>query len=222
MSFDDCDVEIRGRFGEASAFLNHLRQIAPEGFSPLDDLQKSMRALCLVTVYAAFERSVNLIVESAVAEISACGVPSIDCIPSMQGVIHFAKLQSLHQGSAKRIFDTSSVLFEASLSSQPAKIVDNPLAEKLQNVDGSTLVWIAQLFGVRGFACEAANAGRLGTLRERRNAVAHGREAASKVGERYTLDELARVYGAADAEITRFRLAMHDQCTNRGYVRRVA
>ncbi len=222
MSFESCEDEIRNRFSESLILLNHLRQIAPPNLMPVDDLQKSMRGLYLVSVYAAFERSTNAIVETALEEISNHGAPSAQIIPSMQGIVHWAKLQSLHEGATRRLFDASAILFEASFSSSPIQILDNPLAEKLKNVDGLTLIWLAKLFGAPDLACDRANTGRLGTLRERRNAVAHGRESASKVGERYTLDELANIYGAADSEITRFRLVVQDQCNRRGYIRRAA
>lgn len=222
MSFQGCEAEIRGRFAESLNFLNHLRLIAPPMLTPVDDLQKSMRALFLVSVYAAFERGVNAVVEAALDSVSEHDARSIDYIPSMQAIVHFAKVKSLHQGSSRKLIDASKALFEASMSLNPVQIIENPLADKLQNVDAGTLIWVAKLFGINELPCNTANVGRLGTLRERRNAVAHGRESASRVGERYTLDELANVYDAADSEIARFLLNMREQCSLQRYVRRVA
>jgi len=222
VKFADAEAEIRSRFAEAAAIINHLRSIAPPVPSPVDDMQKSLRALCLVSIYAAFERGVNAVVEAALGELTQQGIRSVDYIPSMHSVVHYSRLQSVKDSGSNRMMDVSCALFEASFSENVVEIVDNPFAEKLQNVDGGTLVWISQIFGFTGFAVAQPNHGRLGTLRERRNAVAHGREAGSRVGERYNVDELGRVYEAADQELTRFLLTMQEHCDNRRYVRNVA
>jgi hypothetical protein len=222
VKFADAEGEIRSRFAEAAAIINHLRSIAPPVPSPVDDMQKSLRALCLVSIYAAFERGVNAVVEAALGELTQQGIRSVDYIPSMHSVVHYSRLQSIKDSGPNRMMDVSCALFEASFSENVIEIVDNPFAEKLQNVDGGTLVWLSQIFGIMGFAVAQPNHGRLGTLRERRNAVAHGREAGSRVGERYNVDELGRVYEAADQELTRFLLTMQEHCDNRRYVRNVA
>lgn len=222
MSFADAESESRERLAESTALLNHIRATSPVDFTPLDDLQKSMRGLWLVSLYGAFERAVNVTVEAAIAEISGHATKSIDCVPALHSILQYSYIAALRDCGNNRSIDKSIDLFEASFSTNPASLNDNPLAERLQNVDGSTLIWVTGIFGAPGFVMPESNKGRLSRLRERRNAVAHGREAASKVGERYTLEELARVYDAADAEITRFLFHLRDYCANRGYVRRAA
>jgi hypothetical protein len=222
MSLAAAAVEVRERFLEASAVLSHLRSIAPEDFQPLDDTQKSLRALYLVAIYAAVERSANAIVEAALVELTSHGAASSEYISSLLGILHFAKLKSLRDCSRDTIFDKSTELFSSALSDNPASFMENPLANKMQNVDGGTLEWICSLFGVVEFSCKASNKGRLGNLRERRNAVAHGRESSSSVGGRFTLEELANIYDAADEEITRFMIVIQSQCDDKLYKRRAA
>lgn len=222
MSFIDAEGEIRGRFAESLLLTNHLRLIAPTEFVPLDDLQKSMRGLLLVSIYAAFERSVNAVVEAAIQEVSNVAPPSIDCISTMHVMTHYSKIQSIRDSGAGKLIDNSIALFAASLGRERVSIQNNPIADRLQNVDGSTLQWVANLFGVENFEIELSTLARLRTLRERRNAVAHGREAASKVGERYSLNELANTYDAADREATHFLIALRQQCLSKQYMRKVA
>lgn len=222
MSLESAADEIRERFSEASMVLSHLRAIAPGDMQPVDELQKSLRGLCLVSIYAAVERSANSIVESALEELTSHGTPSSVYIPSLHGLLHYAKLKSLRNCGSGSVFDRSTELFGAAFEDRAGSFLENPLAERMQNVDGGTIEWLASLFGVPGYACSAANKGRLSNLRERRNAIAHGREAASTVGERFPVAELANVYNAADAEITRFLLAIRAQCDGRLYRRRVA
>jgi len=207
---------------ESLSLLNHIRSNSPVDFTPLDSLQKTMRGLWIVSLYAAFERSANAIVEAAIAEIAAHGAPSINFAPSIQGIIHYAKVQAVKDCGQGTVFDKSALLFSAAFSGAPVDNFENPLAERMMNVDGKTLKWLAGLFGAGSFEVEGADLGRLGALRERRNAVAHGREPASNVGERYTLSEMANLYAAADRVSMAFLLVMKDHCIERRYLRSAA
>jgi hypothetical protein len=222
VSFAEAEAESRERLTESLSMLNHLRNIAPSDRTPLDDLQKAQRGLWLVSLYAALERGTNAVVEAALTEVSSHGTRNIDCIPAIHSIIQFPNIQSLKDCGYNRVFDSSVRLFDSSFGHSPVNILDNPLAEYLQNIDGNTLIWICGIFGTSAYVMEGSNRGRLTNLRERRNAVAHGREAASKVGERYNLEEMARLYEAVDAELTRFRLHMADYCEGKHYVRNVA
>jgi len=219
MNFANAEEEIRERLTEAAALLNHLRAIAPSAMTPLDDLQKAQRGLWLVSVYAAFERGANAIVEAALEEISRQGPKSIDSVAPLHAVFHFPRVQSVKDCAYSNVFESSIAMFQNSLSDAPMKVTDNPLAKYLQNVDGGTLEWVCSLFGALPYSVTGANRGRLNTLRERRNAVAHGRESASKVGEPYRLDEMQNVYDAADSELFRFKLHMEAYCNGKLYIR---
>lgn len=222
MTFDDAEIEIRDRMSETLGLLNHLRSIAPKDFSPLDNLQKSLRGLWLVSLYAAFERATNCVVECCLEDIRQQSPKSINCTPSVHSIIHFSKINSVKDCGYSAVFDRSSDLFKASFGQERVVIPENPLADKLQNVDASTMIWLAELFGAPSFVLQESDRGRLGNLRERRNAVAHGREVASKVGERYTLDELQRIYDVANEAVTKFLYHLKDYCSVQGYERKVA
>jgi hypothetical protein len=219
MTFASAQDETRERFTETLTLLNHIRQQSPEGFTPLDNIQKSMRGLWLVSLYAAFERSTNAIVEAAIMEVASHGSRSIDCAPEIQSLIHYSKIQSVKDCGANSVFDKSVILFRAVFSGAPLSTFDNPLAERMQNVDGGTLLWVARLFGLESLSIAPDDRGRLNMLRERRNAVAHGRESASDVGERYTLNEMNNLYTAADRASTAFLFAMKEHCIDKLYLR---
>lgn len=222
MSFEAASVEIRERFSEALMVLNHLRTIAPDEMQPIDNLQKTLRGLCLVSIYAAVERSANAVIEAALNELTSHATPTSSFLPSLHGLLHYAKLKSLRDCSSANVFDKSTELFDAAFEVRAGLFLENPLADKMQNVDGGTLEWLASLFGAPNYACAPSNKGRLGNLRERRNAVAHGRETASSVGQRFTIAELSNVYNAADTEISRLLITFRSQCNERLYTRRAA
>lgn len=219
MTFADAEAEARLRLAEALILLNHLRQIAPAAPAPLDDLQKAQRGLWLVALYAALERGVNAIVEATLHEVSSHQTRSVDFKPAMHSIIHFPSVQSVKDCAPKTILDKSVILFQNSFSPDPVAIANNPLANYLQNVDGGTIEWVCNLFGAAPYQIASAPRNRLSILRERRNAVAHGRETASQVGERYDLIEMARLYEAVDSELISFRLHMETYSVGKGYVR---
>jgi hypothetical protein len=222
MSFEDAEADARQRFAESSALLNHIRAIAPADGRPVDDLQKAQRGLWLVSIYAAVERGTNAVVEATISDISSQSQRSIDCASPVHSIFHYSKIQSIRDCSNNRLIDSSVALFRASFGNGPMVLSENPIADRLQNVDASTMEWLASVFGAPTFVVSRANVGRLSNLRERRNAVAHGREAASEAGQRFNIDELSTVYAAADEVLTAFRLHMQEFCVLKGYLRQVA
>ncbi|EOC0864396.1 hypothetical protein VG539_002370 [Cronobacter muytjensii] len=219
MSFDNAQIEIRDRFTEANSLLAFLRSNGPAPLQPSSENIKSLKGLWLVSIYAAVERSVNAVMEAALEVISNHNNKSIDCIPSLHSIFHFKGITSIRDCGRNKIFDKSISLFEATHSDEVMKVIDNPLAESLQNVDATTIFWILGLFGAPNIAVSAPSIGRVNALRERRNAVAHGRESASEVGERYTIQELENIYNAADEIITAFFLSLSDYCTKQHYLK---
>lgn len=219
MTFGDAEAEARLRLTEALALLNHLRTLTPPPPAQADDLLKTQRGLWLVSLYAALERGVNAIVEASLHEVSSHNTPSIRVVPAMHSLAHFPRIQSVKNCGNDSVLDNSISLFVASHGDEPIALRDNTLEKYLQNVDGSTIEWICRLFGTPVYTVIGTARGRLGNLRERRNAVAHGRETASKVGERYDIPELGRMYEIVDEELTRFRLHMEAYSTSKGYVR---
>ncbi|MBK0024258.1 MAE_28990/MAE_18760 family HEPN-like nuclease [Brucella pseudogrignonensis] len=219
MSFEVADAERRERFAEANALLLYLRSLAPPPPLPATENDKSLRGLWLVSLYAAVERSVNAMTEAAITVISSHQNKSIQCIAPIHGIFHFNKVKSLKDCGRGKVFDKSALLFKASLSEEILSISDNPLAESLQNVDSNTMSWILELFGAPRMTPAAASIDRVNTLRERRNAVAHGRESASQVGERYTLSDLSNIYNAADEVVLSFFMCLKDHCVHQRYLR---
>jgi hypothetical protein len=118
------------------------------------------------------------------------------------------------------MFNKTRELLEVSHGNDRLALKENPLSENLQNVDTKTMSWVLALFGAPDMKVDPASAGRINTLKERRNALAHGREGAAEVGESYEIRELENVYNAADEVVTAFLEALDQHCAQRGYRRR--
>lgn len=220
MSFEVARREMRARFAEAFSLLVHLREISPAPLTPSNDIIKSLRGLWLVSIYGAIERSVNAATEAAITTITNHQPKSIDCRPPLHTIFHFSRIQPLNGCSRRDMFTKSKELLEVSHGDSPLALNDNPLSENLQNVDVRTMSWVLSLFGAPEMKVNPASAGRINTLRERRNALAHGREGAAQVGETYELNELENIYKAADEVVTAFLETLDQHCTEKGYRRR--
>ena len=217
MSFDDALFEARERFSEVLQLLNYLEVGENIRDGSASTPEKAMKGLFLVALYGAFERSANSVVEQAIAEISSHQIPSNNCMPALLSVFHHSHVQSIRGCSKDNLFEKSMALFNSAASENPIVLQNNPLAEILQNVDGSTLKNIASYFCLQNYEINSSSMGRLNNLRERRNAVAHGRESAATAGERFSLDELRRLYSIVDAEMTRFIVSLRFHCENKHY-----
>lgn len=218
MSFQLAEDEIRARFTETFLLLNQMRSRSPVNFTLADDATKALRGLWLVSLYAAVERSINSIVEQSIFEISSHSSPSKSCNHSIFSVFHYSHLKSIKDCSYKNVFEKSIALFSAALNETPLNTSDNPLAELLQNVDADTIQKVIVFFGAPTLVIASASSGRLTNLRERRNAVAHGREAASFVGSRFTMKELDTMYNLSHEVIINFYMHMKEYCEGKKYL----
>lgn len=222
MGFGAAKTEVRVRFSESRLLLDSLRRSSPPDLTPVDETQKALRGLWLVSLYAAVERSANAVVEAAIADISSRSIKSFESKFNLHGIFHYSKVQAVNSCSRNSLFDKSADLFEIALGDGILSMTENPLAESLQNVDAKALSWILKLFGAPAMTPAAASIGRTNSLRERRNAVAHGRESASEAGGRYELTELENLYKAADEVVSAFILSLEEHCATKGYLRQMA
>jgi hypothetical protein len=218
MTLADARSESRERFLEVLQILNTLSASSFGKESATNIPEKALRGLFLVALYGAFERSANSAVEQAISVISSHRSEGRLCNPRIFTVFLHSKVKSIRGSAGKNLFDRSLELFEAGSSENPMHISDNPLSDILQNVDGKTLISVSGYFGIDNFVIDASSIGRLNNLRERRNAVAHGRESAATAGERFSFAELRIMYSIADREIAKFIDALEFYCEHKKYL----
>ena len=222
MSFADTLDEARERFSEALQLLNLLTSMEGDRVGPTTNTDKALRGLVLILIYAAVERAVNSTVEEAIYEISSHSTPSSSCAPAVLSIFHYSKVQAVKDCNCDKTIPAAAVLISSAFGRDPISMEQNPLAFMLQNVDANTMLSVANFFGIDGYTIPTGSAGRLNNLRERRNAIAHGRESASSAGERFNIAELNNVYNCADTEVARFVEIIRAHCEGRMYVIGVA
>lgn len=86
-------------------------------------------------------------------------------------------------------------LFSQINCSQVCHIEDNLFPAGSGNIKYQQIESIWKIFGISAPAVnEDKMKGRLSTLADNRNAIAHGRELASVIGGRYTISEIENIY----------------------------
>ncbi|WP_157764508.1 HEPN domain-containing protein [Rhodobacter sp. CZR27] len=217
MSFADAQLEVRGRFTEALQVINRLDPGAPPNLIPSTDPDKALRGLLLVAIYSAMERGVNAYVEEALAVATSHASLVKHCIPEVQAIFHYPRIQSLRDCSDDNSLSKSIELFSMLTQDVEFSVANNPLSVRLQNVDGSTMEQCCQFLGVPNFSIGVMERGRLNNLRERRNAVSHGRESSVQVGGRFSFGEIRTMHSIADTEVEKFGSALKAFFEQKGY-----
>lgn len=217
MSFADAHLEVRGRFMEALQVINRLDPGVSQSLAPSTDPDKALRGLLLVAIYSAMERGVNAYVEEALAVVTSHASRVKNCIPEVQAIFHYPRIQSLRDCSDDNSLSKSIELFSMLTQDLKFSVASNPFSPRLQNVDGSTMEQCCKFLGVPNFKIEAMEKGRLNNLRERRNAVSHGRESSVQVGGRFSFAEIRTMHSIADTEVEKFGSALKTFFEQKGY-----
>lgn len=211
MSFINVRTKARSRFSEVSTYLNYVASIEPENIRDPAPLEvKIMRGLFQVHLYSALEKTVNELIENTLNYISSNNVKSLHYANSFKSISLINKLKAFRDCKFDNFFMKASEIFSEMESDSPLSISESVFSSSLQNVWTKTIVEIVNTFGIKGFVVDPITKTIIDELVERRNAVAHGRESASVVGERFRTNVLRTRYATivqfADQLIDLFEL----------------
>jgi hypothetical protein len=183
----------RSRFAETQVFLNHLTAIEPNDPTTPDSLEfKIMKGLFHVQLYSALEKTVNEIIENTLTYIRAAGVKNIHYAIPFNTISLVDKLKSFKDSGHNNFFNKAIEIFEELTSRNVGPINESAFSNNLQNVWTKTIDEVIKSFGIKGFRIDRRTRTTIDELVEKRNAVAHGRESAAVVGERFRTDVLRR------------------------------
>jgi hypothetical protein len=113
------------------------------------------------------------------------------------------EIKSVLDATRARMWETRRKLFINRDSKETAQVYDSALAKDLANLWCASLEAVYKAFGIGGTpVADPRNRSLIDQLVEHRNAVAHGREAASRVGQSYSTSDLDDVIGRVEAEVS--------------------
>jgi hypothetical protein len=191
MNYNLVRNKARAHFNEVQVFLNFITQQEPN--NPIDVTPaevKVMRGLFYVHLYSALEKTINMSVEHTLLLISSDNVKNKHYTLPFNAISVLNELKSFKDSGYRYFFRKSIDLFQAVGGSQISCINETAFANSLQNIWMSTIDEIRGAFGMSNIAVNPRIRTTVDEIVEKRNAVAHGRETASDVGERHRSDVL--------------------------------
>lgn len=188
------------------------------GKSLKKDEVSTLRAYWLVHLYGVFEKSLNTIASDTISHVASTNTNYIDLNSEIVGLFNYSGFQSIKDCRYERVFDHIAPVVRTLRSSTPATLAHNPIMALLQNVDAESIEFITRLLGIRGHTISPKSRGMLENLKERRNAVAHGREKPVDVGDRFNQQTLKDMYDVVDLELSTLLTACEQYCRNNEYL----
>jgi len=173
------------RFNEVQVFLNYITSIEP--ILPTDPTPaevKIMRGLFHVHLYAALEKSINEVVQRSILLINSKAVKNNHYTLAFNTISVMDKVQSLKDCGYKKVVERTVDLFAEVSSRNVRSLNETIFSKRLQNVWIETIEETIAAFGMRPLILTARERATINEIVDKRNAVAHGGESASFVGER--------------------------------------
>lgn len=202
--------------------LTYIEGLAPppstNALSQSSEELKYLRGIWLVGLYGAVEKSINTIFSEVLDHIILSETPYRSLKPSLKAIFGYPQIQSIKDCGYDTLVARAVNFFSQADSAEHVGLTINPLTSYLQNVDGKSVLFLCKVLSIPDYVIDPGHLGRLNNLKDRRNAVAHGRESAAEAGARFSTG-LAELHALALEETSRFHFACDDYCATSGFLR---
>ena len=191
MSFINVKNNARSRFTENQLYLNYITSLEPRDVTGSASIEVNiMKGLFYVHLYSSLEKTVNELIENTLMHISSKSIKNKHYNLPFNSISLVDKLKSFKACGYSNFFEKAYEIFNEVSSSNISPINETVFASNLQNVWTRTIEEISNSFGINGFTASPRTKATIDEIVEKRNAVAHGRESARIVGERFRTDVL--------------------------------
>lgn len=180
------------RLSEVLLYLNHISSLELAVGVPVAQELKIMKGMFFVILYGALEKSTHESVQLLLLKIKGLEPKNNHVIHPFYVVSMARRWKSIKETGYKDVLTQMSGFFTAMESNDYLGMDESLFAAVLQNVWAKTIEEVVVALGVPGFSLPVGDRALIDELVRNRNAVAHGRESASEIGERYRIDDLRR------------------------------
>jgi len=186
MPFNIIRKNFRERFSEVLLNLAYIESVEPkEVTEEAPPYVKIQRGLYYVHLYSAFEKTVNEVVEQAILIIKSKNVKNRHFETAFNVISLNSKMQGFKSCGYRDYFSRSVDVFKSIGSDDSFEINNTIFSQNLQNVWFETIQQLLDSFGMNRIAVEPRVRTTVDEIVDKRNAVAHGRETPTVVGERH-------------------------------------
>lgn len=193
MTFINIRQSTRARFTENQIFLNFITSLEPRAVTDVVPPEVNMmKGLFYVHLYSSLERSVNELIETTLIYISSKSIQYNHFAIPFSSISLVDKLKSFKDSGYSNFFNKAFEIFNEFSSTSVCAINETIFTKNLQNVWTKTIEEICKSFGIKSLNVTPRIRATIDEVVTKRNEVAHGRESAKIVGERFRTDDLRR------------------------------
>ena len=164
------------------------------------------------------ERTINDISETSLNYVSGKEIKFVDYTSPLLALALQDQIRSLRNCSATKVLQKSIDLFSIANSQEVSIISNTSLATALQNTWGATINELLQVFGISSQPISGRERSTIDEVVDKRNAVAHGRDSAAAVGERFRCSDLRMRYDVVYDLMARLVDMFDEYCSNKEFV----
>lgn len=191
MNYTTVSNNARARFSENLCYLNYITSVESHDPTTQASLElKIMRGLFYVHLYSSLEKAINDLIQATITSISAESIRYRHFIIPFNTISLADKLKSFKDCGHKNFFAKAIEIFEGLNSDEIPTLDATIFSKNLQNIWTNTIIEVASAFGIKNFTIPPMIKVAIDEIVEKRNAVAHGRESAAAIGERFRSDIL--------------------------------
>lgn len=216
MSFSRVRSNSRERFGEVLKNLAFIEKNEADGEYSVE--VKILRGLFYVHLYSALERSINETIEQTILLVKQDSVKNIHYHAAFNLISLNSRMQAFKQCSGGNYFIKSAEIFEGLRSDEIFDLSNTIFSNSLQNIWYKTIQQTLRSFGLEPINIDPGVRLTIDEVVDKRNAVAHGRETPTSVGERHRSDMLRKKTQEIQLVVEQFVSVFEDYIINKKYL----
>ncbi|MFL1523694.1 MAE_28990/MAE_18760 family HEPN-like nuclease [Pseudomonas sp. O230] len=181
------------RLSEARELLKSIKQEEPEDGVPNlpTSLSLTLRGLIYVSIYGAMEYTITQGTQAFINNLCSLNVSTKHLEQALYSIALDSQLTSARDTSEKKKWEARRAIFTGVGSDLTCSIPDTVFGSYLHNVYPKTVLEIFLCLGItKPATAEESEVGYFKEITEKRNAVAHGREAAGDAGKGMTIRDI--------------------------------
>lgn len=213
---------MNARFSEAREMLGKIKleEFFDNAPRPPSPYTLTLRGLIYVLLYGAIEYAVTHGTQSVINYLCGLNVSTKHLENSLYSIALDSQLTSARDAGEKKKWETRRAIFAGINSESHCAIPDTVFGTFLHNIYPKTVSEIFMSLGIlKPATISEREIGYFKEITEKRNAVAHGREAASDAGAGLTLQDVETRLTAAYSIGSYFLDTIEDHAINLRFVR---
>lgn len=206
------------RIRQSFLLLQHLKQVDAVADPANDELIKTQKGFVFVSFYAALEFTLTTAVSDFLSYIQPAALNPGKYKPSLLPTLLNREFNAVVGASKRTAWEKKLSLVERLFSNNPCTIDNDVFPAESTNISADHFAMIWRQFSIPGSPLPTGiNPWTLNEIKEHRNAIAHGRETASTIGARFTLNALEDRHRSVEAICAHTVLAFEEHLANRTF-----